>query len=104
MSEPAEPIDMKASRNLVRDLPQTRSPQYMEVYSNNIGLAANFYDVTIIFGKVVVSQQGIPVVENTTAVAMAWEHAKALAAGLSRAVEAYEKEHATTIRKPPSAD
>lgn len=99
MSEPIEPVEVEASRNLVKDLLQTRSPRFIEVYSNNVGLAANFYDVTIIFGQVLVSQQGTPVVENTAAVAMSWEHAKALAAGLTRAVEAYEKEHSTTIRK-----
>ena len=91
MSEPTKPVEVEASRNLVKDLPQTRSPRYVEAYSNNLGLAANFYDVTLIFGQVVVSPQGMPVVENSAAIAMSWEHAKALAAGLSKAVEAYEK-------------
>ena len=101
MSEPTKPVEIEASRNLVRDLPQTRSPRYVEVYSNNLGLAANFYDVTLIFGQLVISPQGTPVVENSAAVAMSWEHAKALVVGLGKAVEAYEKDHAATIRKTP---
>ena len=101
MSEPTTPVEVEASRNLVKDLPQIRSPRYVEAYSNNLGLAANFYDVTLIFGQVVVSPEGKPVVENSAAIAMTWEHAKALAAGLSKAVEAYEKEQASTIRKTP---
>lgn len=102
MSEPTKPVEVESSRKSVTDLPQIRSPRYVEAYSNNLGLAANFYDVTLIFGQVLVSPQGTPIVENSAAISMSWEHAKALAAGLSRAVEAYEKEHVTTIRKHTS--
>jgi hypothetical protein len=100
MSEQTEPL--KPGRNLVRDLPQIRSPHFLEAYSNNVGLAANFYDITLHFGKVTVSPEGKPVVENTAAVTMSWEHAKALVAGLNHAIQDYEKDHLTKIRTTPS--
>lgn len=98
MSEQLE-VPQATTRNLIKDLPQVRTPNFVDVYTNNTSLAANFYDVTTIFGKVVVNADGKAVVENSVAVTMSWEHARALAAGLNAAIETYEKDQKATIRK-----
>lgn len=80
----------------ISQLPHKKSERYAAVYTNNVGLGNSFYDVQLVFGQVIPGQYGSnpePYVEDSVAVTMAWEHAKALAIALQQAVESYEKEH-----------
>ena len=86
----------------VAQLPHKKSTEFRTIYSNNVGLGATFYDVMVVFGSVVPGYAGAtdPFVEDTLAVHMSWEHAKAMVLAMSGAIEAYEKEHGQ-IRPSP---
>jgi hypothetical protein len=84
--------------HLIKDLPHIRLDKFLSTYINSTGLATNFYDLTVIFGKVTVSDAGEPVVEDHAAITMSWEHAKALATGLKQAVDNYEQNLQVKVR------
>lgn len=88
----------------VSDLQQIRADNFITAYASSAALAASFYDITILFGQVVMSPENLPRLENSAAITMSWEHANALAVALKRAVEGYEKEQKSTVRKAPMAE
>lgn len=78
------------------DLPHRKSEGFAAVYTNTAGLGANFYDVQLIFGRVLQAyktDEPGPYIEDVVSVSMSWEHAKALAASLVKALEDYEKDN-----------
>ena len=82
----------------VAQLPHHKSDQFATIYTNTAGLGANFYDMQLIFGRIVqthpneVQGQGVHI-EDLIAVSMAWEHAKALTGSLNKAIAEYEKDN-----------
>jgi uncharacterized protein DUF3467 len=101
MTEANDIVAPQAPKMQVANLRQIRAQDFVQTYVNNTGLALNFYDLTLIFGNITVGSDGEPVVENHAAVTMSWEHAKSLAKGIMKAVEKYEEENNTTVRKLP---
>jgi hypothetical protein len=93
----------ETSRVQLKDLPHTRASDFRLVYTNNTGLALNFYDITLIFGYVVPDafKPGETQIEDRVAVTMSWEHAKALVNGLRSVVEQYESENNAKLRELP---
>jgi hypothetical protein len=81
----------------IGDLPHRKAEDFRTVYTNTAGVGAGFYDIQIIFGHVVPEhskdESFHPHIDDTVAVIMSWEHAKALVAGLTKAIDNYEKEH-----------
>src|ERR1700693_1761382 len=101
MSEPLkEPVPLTDSQRLglVKDLPHVRFEKFTSAYVNNTGVAANFYDLALVFRNVTVDASNDARIEDHAAITMSWEHAKAIAAGLRQAVENYEKEHNGKVR------
>ena len=98
-----EPVKIQEGLHQVRDLGQIKSAEFQSLYASNALLAASFYDITLIFGKPVLSDKGIPVLENSVAVTMSWEHAKVLVIAMQKAIDAYEKTHGAAVRDAPKA-
>jgi hypothetical protein len=82
------------------DLPHEDAPGFVSVFTDTCGFATNFYSVTLVFGGVVSRQAKGPYVEDRAAVAMSWEHAKALADILTSNIEAYEKQNGLVRSSP----
>src|SRR5438128_6054779 len=83
----------KAAQAEVRivDLPHEKSQGFVSIYTNTAGLAMNFYDVTILFGRVVNRDNPTEsYIEDGASVTMAWEHAKALADSILKFLDIYE--------------
>ena len=79
-------------------------PQFTTVYANSANVAVSFFDLKIIFGTVDhadVSENALHV-EDSVAVAMSPEHAKAFLALLSQHVALYERNFGA-IREAPAA-
>jgi hypothetical protein len=56
----------------------------------------------MVFGNITISASGGgATIEDHAAIAMSWEHAKALAAGLEQAVEQYEEDNKVKVRDLP---
>ncbi|MGD0774286.1 MAG: DUF3467 domain-containing protein [Candidatus Solibacter sp.] len=87
----------------IKDLSHRRVQDFHSIYANTAGFAVGFYDFEIIFGRIVSGHskdENIhPYIEDVTGVTMSWEHAKALASGLSKVIESYEVEQGK-IREP----
>lgn len=87
----------------VANLPHVKGSQFASIYANNVGLAAGFYDVMLMFGHVVPNYDNLndqPHIEDTASIMMSWEHAKALATALNKTIDNYEKDNGP-IRTPP---
>jgi hypothetical protein len=82
----------------VAKLSHRRSDQFATIYTNTAGLGANFYDLQLIFGRIVhmhkdeVEGPG-PYIEDLASVSMSWEHAKALTVSLNKTIGEYEKDN-----------
>lgn len=91
MSDPQKPQAFP-----IANLPHTKSPQFVSVYTNTVAVSVTFWDILMIFGHVLLSHEDVakePHIEDSVGLTMSWEHAKALANALTTAVENYEKEH-----------
>lgn len=91
----------------VSELRQVKGERFQRVHANSANVAANFYDVMIMFGEVVPNlDQAVDdpaVVEQVASVTMSWEHAKALTKALITRINAYENEEGI-VREPQSAE
>jgi hypothetical protein len=83
-------------------LKRFKSPQYHSVYTNAAWFTVNFYDFSFGFGRAITPEEGDSEIEELANVTMSLEHAKALCAGMIKAIETYEGAHGP-IRalKPP---
>jgi hypothetical protein len=86
----------------IADLKHKTAENFRRVYSNNSNIAANFFDMTVLFGEVIIDPEGTdPFLNDEVAVTMSWEHAKALLDGLARALTDYEQSNKQPIRRKP---
>ena len=86
----------------IADLGHRTAENFRRVYSNNSNIAVNFFDVTVLFGQVIIDPDGTdPFLNDEVAVTMSWEHAKALLDGLTRALTDYEQSNKQPIRRKP---
>lgn len=87
----------------VKDLPHRRHEQFASIYTSTVGLAGTFFDVALIFGDPTFDpEQRSVYVEDRILIKMSWEHAKALAESLAKAVSDYEVTNKVVVRTPPS--
>ena len=98
--QPATIVQAELMRQ-VKDLPHRRAPGFTHFYTNNIGLAVNFYDIAFLFGQLALDEDAKSMLmEDQAMVTMSYEHAKALVKGLQEALENYEKLHGPIRNKP----
>lgn len=79
------------------ELKRVRSQGFVSVYTNNVNATAMFFDLSLIFGQIVVVPQGETFLEDRVSVTMAWEQVGPLRDLLDRLLKNYEKNH--TVRK-----
>jgi hypothetical protein len=68
-----------------------RSDRFQQIYSNNMTLSLNTWDVAITFGELTGEREGKTVIEETVKISMTREMAKILAALLNNHIAIFEK-------------
>jgi hypothetical protein len=67
-------------------------PEYRSVYANNVALGISAFDISLVFGEIMGSEDGKTVnVEQRVRVTMSPQHAKALVMVLAENLHNYEK-------------
>jgi hypothetical protein len=80
------------------------SPDYKRAYTNNVSLAANFFDASVTFGEIVFDRIGEgPYIEDHITISMSWEHMKALYEGIGKLVQGFEESNKIKIREVSTA-
>ena len=68
-----------------------QSPEYRQIYANNVAIRATNWDLLLDFGKIVSASADKLVVESELGVYLSPQQAKALVESLSTVIAQYEK-------------
>jgi hypothetical protein len=74
---------------------------FQQVYSNNATFSINFFDLSIMFGRITSPNQSTMFLEDQVTVTMSLEHAAALQKTLADVIANYEKTHGPLRTVPP---
>ena len=73
-----------------RRINNIQSSNFISVYSNNVALQSNFFDMSLTFGEMLSMDQGTVTVEQRARVTMTIAHAKLFLAILVDQIDKYE--------------
>jgi hypothetical protein len=83
-----------------REIKNIQNPHYVSVYANNVAMALNFFDLSMIFGEMVEATEEILVVDQKVRVTMPPSHAKLLLLLLMQQLQQYEEKFGQIVIPP----
>jgi len=83
-----------------RTIQNVPSPHYTSVYANNVALALNFFDLSMVFGEMVDIKETVLTVEQKVRVTMPPSHAKLFLLLLKLQIEQYEEKFGQIVLPP----
>jgi hypothetical protein len=98
---PDEVSSKKSTEIQVASLPHRRDENFLSLYANSAGVASTFYNISIIFGEI--DLQGSKEqahIKDIVAVAMSWEHRKALLTNIQKIIQDYEHKNGPIRTNP----
>ena len=87
-----KPVDVHQPKSVnVSEMKRIREENFISTYANNAHVLASQYDLSLLFGQIMVNPDGEPLLHEAASVTMTWEHAKRLRDVLTNVLDNYER-------------